>query len=92
MPTSANRQQYDRLSPLLRAEQVTTPTLFLGGREDWNVPILSAELFYQRLRTRGIDTRLVVYPDSHHAGWDERFEKDYLQRIIGWFDRYCGSD
>lgn len=91
-PTEDNRATYDRLSPLLRAERVTTPTIFLGGREDWNVPILSSELFYQTLKSRGIDTRLVVYPDSHHAGWEERFAKDYRQRIIGWFGRYCGSD
>ncbi|HEU4517367.1 MAG TPA: S9 family peptidase, partial [Steroidobacteraceae bacterium] len=41
-----NREKYDRLSPLLQAGRVTTPTIFLGGREDWNVPLLNAELFY----------------------------------------------
>jgi dipeptidyl aminopeptidase/acylaminoacyl peptidase len=83
-----NREKYDRLSPLLQAGEVTTPTLFLGGREDWNVPILNAELFYQALRVQGVDSQLVVYPDSHHGGWEERFGKDYLERVVGWFDRY----
>jgi dipeptidyl aminopeptidase/acylaminoacyl peptidase len=83
-----NREKYDRLSPLLDAGKVTTPTLFLGGREDWNVPILNAELFYQSLRVQGIDSQLVVYPDSHHGGWEERFDKDYLERIVAWFSRY----
>ncbi|MDX1480255.1 MAG: S9 family peptidase [Woeseiaceae bacterium] len=89
---ATNRESYNRLSPLLDADRVTTPTIFLGGREDWNVPILSAELFYQALRTRGIDTRLVVYPDSHHGGWDERFEKDYLERVVAWFGRHVTAD
>ncbi len=83
-----NRELYDRLSPLLRADRVQTPTLFLGGREDWNVPILSSELFYQTLRTLGVDTQLVVYPDSHHGGWAASYEQDYLERMVGWFDRY----
>jgi dipeptidyl aminopeptidase/acylaminoacyl peptidase len=83
-----NREKYDRLSPLLDAGKVTTPTLFLGGREDWNVPILNAELFYQSLKVQGIDSQLVVYPDSHHGGWDERFDKDYLERVVAWFNRY----
>lgn len=87
-PPWNNREKYDRLSPLLAAGEVTTPTIFLGGREDWNVPVLNAELFYQSLRHQGVDTQLVVYPDSHHGGWEERFDKDYLQRIVGWFDRY----
>lgn len=83
-----NPELYDRLSPLLRAGRVRTPTIFLGGREDWNVPVLSAELFYQTLRTLGVDSELVVYPDSYHGGWDASFEKDYLERVVGWFDRY----
>jgi dipeptidyl aminopeptidase/acylaminoacyl peptidase len=83
-----NREKYERLSPLTQAGRVTTPTLFLGGREDWNVPVLNAELFYQSLRARGIDTQLVVYPDTHHSGWREEFEKDYLRRVLEWFDRY----
>ena len=90
-PPWENREKYDRLSPLLRAGQVQTPTLFLGGRDDWNVPILSAELFYQSLRQRGIDTQLVVYPGMHHSDWTDEFQKDFLQRHLQWFDKYLGA-
>jgi dipeptidyl aminopeptidase/acylaminoacyl peptidase len=90
-PPWENREKYDRLSPLLRAGEVQTPTLFLGGRDDWNVPILSAELFYQSLRTRGIDTQLVVYPGMHHSDWTDEFQKDFLQRHLQWFDKYLGA-
>jgi dipeptidyl aminopeptidase/acylaminoacyl peptidase len=51
-----NRDLYDKMSPLLQVGRVQTPTIFLGGREDWNVPVLNAELFYQSLRQRGIPT------------------------------------
>jgi len=87
-PPWENREKYDKLSPLLQAGQVTTPTIFLGGREDWNVPLLNAELFYQSLRKRGIDTQLVVYPDTHHGDWSPEFERDYLSRVREWFDKY----
>jgi len=87
-PPWANREKYDRLSPLLKASEVTTPTIFLGGREDWNVPLLNAELFYQSLRERGIATELVVYPGVHHGGWPPEFERDYLERVVAWFDKY----
>ncbi len=89
-PPWQGREQYDRLSPLLRADQVQTPTLFLGGRDDWNVPILNAELFYQALRKRGVETELVVYPGMHHGGWTDEFQKDFLLRNRQWFDRYLG--
>lgn len=83
-----NRADYARLSPLLDIADVRTPTLLLGGENDWNVPILNSELFYQSLRTLGIKTKLVVYPDTHHGGWPKRFEQDYWKRVIGWFDRF----
>jgi dipeptidyl aminopeptidase/acylaminoacyl peptidase len=83
-----NREKYDVHSPLLRAGNVKTPTIFLGGRIDWNVPILNAELFYQALKVQGIDSQLVVYPGVHHGGWPESFEKDYLTRVADWFDHY----
>ena len=83
-----NREKYDRLSPLLQAGRVTTPTIFLGGREDWNVPLLNAELYYQALRKRGVPTELVAYPGAHHGGWPAEFERDYLERVLAWFDRY----
>jgi dipeptidyl aminopeptidase/acylaminoacyl peptidase len=87
-PPWENREKYDRLSPLLQAGKVTTPTIFLGGREDWNVPLLNAELFYQSLRTKGVPTELIVYPGAHHGGWPKEYEKDYLIRIRTWFDKY----
>jgi len=83
-----NREKYDRLSPFLRAGNVETPTLYLGGRIDWNVPVLNAELMYQALQVQGIDTELVVYPNSHHGGWPEAYEQDYLTRVVAWFDKY----
>ena len=87
-PPWENREKYDRLSPLLQAGRVTTPTIFLGGREDWNVPLLNAELFYQSLRKKGVPTELIVYPGAHHGGWSKEFERDYLERVRAWFDKY----
>jgi dipeptidyl aminopeptidase/acylaminoacyl peptidase len=87
-PPWENREKYDRLSPLLQAGKVTTPTIFLGGRDDWNVPMLNAELFYQSLRTKGVPTELIVYPGAHHGGWPKEYERDYLERVRVWFDRY----
>ncbi|MEX0708822.1 MAG: S9 family peptidase [Woeseia sp.] len=91
-PPWANREGYDRLSPFLDVDKVQTPTIFLGGRVDWNVPVLNAELMYQALRYRGIDSTLVVYPDAHHGGWPVHFEKDYIERIAAWFDKYDHAD
>jgi dipeptidyl aminopeptidase/acylaminoacyl peptidase len=87
-----NPEKYARLSPLMQVAKVRTPTIFLGGRNDWNVPVLNAELFYQSLRQRGIETQLVVYPDMHHGGWSDDFNKDFLLRVKQWFDRHLAPE
>lgn len=50
--------------------------------------IANAEMFYLTLKIQDIDTQLVVYPGMHHGSWPERFDKDYLTRIVDWFDFY----
>ncbi len=84
-----NREKYDRLSPLLQAGKVKTPTIFLGGREDWNVPVLNAELFYQSLQqARHRDRARRV---SGHAPWrlDARNSSATTwMRVRAWFDKY----
>jgi dipeptidyl aminopeptidase/acylaminoacyl peptidase len=92
-PPWKNRELYRKLSPLDRAGEVKTPTLFLGGNADWNVPILNLELFYQSLRVQGIDTKLVIYPGAAHASnWSEEFSLDYYRRILSWFDCHGGRE
>ena len=66
-----SRRKYEKLSPINDAHKVKTPTLFMCGAVDWNVPLLNSELFYQALKVLGVPTRLVVYPKAAHAsGWD----------------------
>ncbi|MDR3684017.1 MAG: S9 family peptidase [Geothrix sp.] len=78
-----------RLSyPFFHADQIKTPTLFLGGTQDFNVPVSGAEQMYQALRSLGVETRLVVYPDQHHELGPLSYQKDRLERYADWFDRH----
>jgi dipeptidyl aminopeptidase/acylaminoacyl peptidase len=73
------------------ADQIRTPTLFLGGDRDFNVPIAGSEQLYFALQSRGIPTELVIYPDQHHGISKPSYKKDRLDRYIGWYDRYLKS-
>ena len=56
--------------PFLHADRIKTPTLFLGGERDFNVPVQGGQQMYQALRSLGIDTQLIIYPERdprHHA-------------------------
>ncbi|MBI4478073.1 MAG: S9 family peptidase, partial [Acidobacteria bacterium] len=59
---------YQKISyPFLHADRIKTPTLFLGGERDFNVPIQGSQQMYQALRSLGVDTQLVIYPNENHG-------------------------
>jgi dipeptidyl aminopeptidase/acylaminoacyl peptidase len=74
--------------PFFHADRIHTPTLFLGGDKDFNVPIIGGEQMYQALRTLGVPAQLVVYPGQHHIFTRPSFVKDLAVRTSAWIDRY----
>jgi dipeptidyl aminopeptidase/acylaminoacyl peptidase len=74
--------------PFFHADRIHTPTLFLGGSMDFNVPLAGGEQMYQALRTLGVPTQLVVYPGQHHILERPSFIHDLAERIPGWYERY----
>jgi dipeptidyl aminopeptidase/acylaminoacyl peptidase len=74
--------------PFFHADRIHTPTLFMGGDKDFNVPVGGGEQMYQALRTLGVPAQLIVYPGQHHVLSRPSFVKDAAQRMSAWFDRY----
>jgi dipeptidyl aminopeptidase/acylaminoacyl peptidase len=75
-------------SPFLHADRIVTPTLFLCGDKDFNVPLLNSEQMYQALRSLGRETQLVVYPGEYHTIRRPSFVRDRLQRYAEWYDKH----
>jgi len=74
--------------PFLHADQIKTPTLFLGGEKDFNVPLVGGEQMYQALRSLGIPTQLVVYPGQFHGIARPSYQKDRMERYLAWYATY----
>jgi dipeptidyl aminopeptidase/acylaminoacyl peptidase len=74
--------------PFFQADRIKTPTLFMGGEKDFNVPIIGGEQMYQALKTQGVDTQLVVYPGQFHGLTIPSYQRDRLERYLAWFDKY----
>jgi len=83
-----NREAWEKITPFYDVAKVTTPTLVIGGKEDWNVPIVNSEQLYQALKRLGVPTELVVYPGEDHSIDRPSFIKDRLQRYLDWYGRY----
>jgi dipeptidyl aminopeptidase/acylaminoacyl peptidase len=76
--------------PFFHADRIKTPTLFLGGEKDFNVPIAGGEQMYAALRTLGVPAQLIVYPGQNHVLTRPSYITDCIQRYLAWFDRYLG--
>ena len=74
--------------PFFHADRIRTPTLFLGGDKDFNVPIGGGEQMYQALRTLGVPAQLVVYPGEYHVLTRPSFLLDRFRRYLDWMDKY----
>ena len=74
--------------PFFHADRIKTPTLFMGGSADFNVPIIGGEQMYQALRSLGVPTELVIYPGQYHGLTLPMYRKDRLERYLAWYDRY----
>jgi len=87
-----NRDVWDRVSMHGKVANVTTPTLFMGGDIDWNVPILGGEQMYQSLKSLGKETELVVYPGEYHEFKTPSHLKDRMERYLAWYAHYVKMD
>jgi dipeptidyl aminopeptidase/acylaminoacyl peptidase len=87
-----NRELYESLSPFNEVQNVVTPTLWIGGEKDWNVPILGSEHMYQAMRRLGRATLLVVYPNQHHGIRLPSYRKDLYERYLAWYGKYLKEE
>ena len=88
-PPWVNPELWIKVSyPFFHADRIHTPTLFMGGDKDFNVPVAGGEQMYQALKTLGIPAQLVVYPGEFHVFTRPSFLMDRSQRYLAWMDRY----
>jgi dipeptidyl aminopeptidase/acylaminoacyl peptidase len=83
-----NHDDYWRRSTLSMVGSVKTPTILIDGETDWRTPIGQSEAYYQALKWRGIDTRLVRLPDAGHGmGRPSQWLQTNLV-VVDWYNKY----
>jgi dipeptidyl aminopeptidase/acylaminoacyl peptidase len=82
-------QTYQKMSyPFLHADRIKTPTMFLGGERDFNVPVQGGQQMYEALRSLNIDTQLIIYPNETHSISRPSYVRDRYERYLAWYDKY----
>jgi dipeptidyl aminopeptidase/acylaminoacyl peptidase len=74
--------------PFFQADRIKTPTLFMGGDKDFNVPLAGGEQMYQALKSQNVETQLVIYPGQFHGLSLPSYQRDRLERFLAWYDKH----
>ncbi len=75
-------------SAIRYANRVKTPTMFVHGENDNDVPIAEAEQFYIALRDVGVETIMVRYPREGHGIRETGHTIDMIERSVSWYERH----
>ena len=78
-------------SPLKHVGNVSTPTMFLHGENDNDVPIAEAEQMYIALKDVGVETVFVRYPREGHGLREPKHQVDAVERSFAWYDRHFAA-
>ncbi len=83
------------LSPIVWADNVTTPTLIIHSINDYRCPLEEGEQWFRALQKNSVPVKMVLFPDSSH-GLSRTGEPWLLVRrlneYIDWFKAYLVDD
>jgi dipeptidyl aminopeptidase/acylaminoacyl peptidase len=88
-PPWKNLERYIKIGyPLLHADRIHTPTLFMGGTSDFNVPLVGGEQMYEALQTLHVPSALIVFPQEFHGFTRPTYIRDRYQYWFNWYDQW----
>ncbi|MBN2113464.1 MAG: S9 family peptidase [Acidimicrobiia bacterium] len=79
-----------RWSPTESLADVVTPTLVIHGEQDYRVVVTQGLELYGILKAKGVEARLVYYPDEGHWILKPQNSLHWYGEFLGWLERYLG--
>lgn len=81
-----DRELYRNNSPLVFAENITTPVLIVTGGKDFQINYQQSYMMFTALKRLKKDVNLILYPSEAHTMEEPRAREDYNVKIKQWFD------
>ena len=83
-----NPEGYERFNPVHHVENWRTPMLVIQGDRDYRIPTAQALSTFTALQRRGIESRLIVFPDENHWVLKPQNSLQWHNEVFGWLDRH----
>ncbi|NJO13598.1 MAG: S9 family peptidase, partial [Gammaproteobacteria bacterium] len=87
-PQFLEPQNYERQNPVNHVDAWRTPTLITAGQLDYRVPYTQSLAAFTALQRRGIDSRLVMFPDENHWILKPHNSLRWHQEVLRWLDQH----
>lgn len=87
-PSAEELHEMWKASPVAHIGAVVAPTLVALGAKDRRVPQSQGLEWHHALRSKGVETKLVVYPEDVHAIDKPASEADQWLNIVGWLKKH----
>jgi dipeptidyl aminopeptidase/acylaminoacyl peptidase len=83
-----NPEIYTRWSPHMFVKEFKTPMLVIHGELDYRVPVGEGLQLFTALQRRGVESRLLYFPDEGHWILKPQNSKLWYTTVLGWFDKH----
>jgi dipeptidyl aminopeptidase/acylaminoacyl peptidase len=81
-------ENHERFNPVLYVNKWKTPMLVVHGGRDFRIPMAQGLSAFTALQRRGIDSRLLVFPDENHWVLKPANSLLWHHTVIGWLDQH----
>ena len=83
-----NPRGYEQFNPVNHVANWKTPMLVVQGDLDYRIPTAQGLSTFTALQRRGIDSRLIVFPNENHWVLKPANSLQWHTEVFGWLDKY----
>jgi dipeptidyl aminopeptidase/acylaminoacyl peptidase len=82
------KADYETWNPVRFVQNWKTPMLVLHGEKDFRVPYTQGLGVFTALQRKGIDSRLVMWPDENHWILKPQNSLQWHREVLAWLEKY----
>ena len=86
-----NPQGYEAFNPVHFVDQWRTPMLVIQGDRDFRIPTAQSLSTFTALQRRGIESRLLVFPDENHWVLKPANSLQWHNEVFTWLYNHIGE-
>jgi len=87
-PYFENPQGHEQFNPVNLVSKWHTPMLVIHGEQDFRIPYDQGIAAFTALQRRGIESRLIIFPNENHWVLQPADSVQWYQNVLGWLDQH----